>query len=299
MVSSHPTELVVVAIPSNDDRVWKYSSEDVPHMTLLYLGDPKFTSAELAMVTGYIAHAASQLTRFMLEVDRRGELGDKGADVLFFQKRYAKAMINFRSHLLQNELISRAYHSIEQYPEWTPHLTMGYPDAPAKKSEEEYNRYSYVRFDRIALWTSDSDGPTFQLVEDDYNMEVAMSEADGAAALGKILHYGIKGMHWGVRKKSGPGSGKPASADSTRASTAKEVAKKSGVKALSNDDLQALVTRMNLEQQLDKLTPASKVQKGRKFATDLVAGVGKRQIDMLLNQAVNTQVSSVLRKANK
>jgi hypothetical protein len=56
---------------------------------------------------------------------------------------------------------------------------------------------------------------------------------------------------------------------------------------------------MNLEQQLDKLTPASKVQKGRKFATDLVAGVGKRQIDMLLNQAVNTQVSSVLRKANK
>ena len=33
------SNLVIVAIPDENDRVWKVSSEKIPHMTLLFLGD--------------------------------------------------------------------------------------------------------------------------------------------------------------------------------------------------------------------------------------------------------------------
>jgi 2'-5' RNA ligase len=295
-------ELVVVALPTQDDTVRQYSSEKEPHLTLLYLGESSVSPTELNHAAEYIEHAASQLTTFGLEVERRGVLGDKDADVLFFEKRWAKRLVNFRSHLLQDQLINRLYHSTDQYPEWTPHLTMGYPEKPAKKDTREYQRFSYVRFDRIALWTGDSVGPTFQLKTDD-DMEVAMSqtgESIAAAVLADLnedaVQYGVPGMKWGKRKaSSGPGSGRPASKDSTRAEKAKQVVKKSGVQALSNDDLKALTKRMSLEQELGRLTPPGKIKKGRMFVTKTLGNIGQQQLNMVLNQAVNQQVAKVLK----
>ncbi|HET9787102.1 MAG TPA: hypothetical protein VFP47_08215, partial [Pyrinomonadaceae bacterium] len=75
-------ELVVVAIPREDDYTWKISSEKVPHMTLMYLGETKINDEKLAHISEYIEHAASQIDRFWMTVDRRGKLGDKDADVL-------------------------------------------------------------------------------------------------------------------------------------------------------------------------------------------------------------------------
>lgn len=320
-------ELVVVALPSPDDVVRQYSSEKEPHLTLLYLGENPLTPAELSHITGYIEHAASQISSFGLEVERRGVLGDKEADVLFFEKRWAKRMAQFRSHLLQDELINKLYHSTPQFPEWTPHLTMGYPDQPAKKDDREYQRYSYVRFDRIALWTEDSSGPTFQLKTDDYDLEVAMSQA-GANIAANILadhgndavQYGVPGMKWGVRKKprsyDGPpenvrvksvgrhllsegGGRRPASDDAARAAASKQILKKSGVNALNNKDLEDLVKRMNLEQQLGKLTPPSRAKKARMYVGKTLSNVGNTQLNMALNQAASAQVAAALAKVNK
>lgn len=300
-------ELVIVALASEDDVVQQYSSDKAPHLTLLYLGEPNYTPTELQHVTDYVEHAASQISSFGMEVERRGELGDKKADVLFFVKRWAKSIAKFRGHLLQDELINKAYQLADQFPEWTPHLTMGFPDNPAKKDTREYQRYSYVRFDRIALWIGDSVGPTFQLNSDDYGMEVAMSQTGAniaAAVLADIdedaLQYGVPGMKWGRRKgKTGPGSGRPASKDATRAEKAAQVAKKSGVKALSNDDLKALVKRMELQQQFEKLKPASKTTKARRFVSTTLGQIGKQQINMVLNQAVNAQIANAISKAKK
>lgn len=110
-----------------------------------------------------------------------------------------------------------------------------------------------------------------------------------------LAHYGVRGMKWGVRKRrdkasSGPpedviiktrpgkrietagGRNQPASDDAKKAYAYKQKAKASSVHSLSNQELQALITRMNLEQQYSKVAAADAAQrgKGRKFLEDLL-----------------------------
>lgn len=192
-------ELVVVAIPRDDDEVWKVSSEDVPHMTLLYLGEVDWTQEQVDRAAAFVSHASSQLSRFWMTVDRRGKLGDKDADVLFFDKSWSfKDLESFRSNLLANRELNDAYLQAFQHPEWTPHLTLGYPETPAKPLTRDYP-INGVEFDKIALWTGISSGPTFLLKSfKDADLEVSMSQAQLGADF--LEHYGVKGMHWGTRK---------------------------------------------------------------------------------------------------
>ena len=257
--NSSGRSLVVVALPSESDRVHRVSSEPEPHLTLLYLGNEDFDASEIELISGYVEHASSMLAPFMLEVDGRGELGDKKADVLFFAKRWIKSVETFRNMLLQNDLVARSYLSVEQFPEWTPHLTLGYPETPAKKDDQE-DPFWYVNFDRIALWIDDYKGPTFKLTQPEYDMEVAMSQtARGRSAMDGLLHYGIKGMKWGVRRsdaqlatsKSAP---KPAlSEDAKTANKLYNKIETKGTGSLSNQEMRQFLERMNLERQYSQM----------------------------------------------
>src|SRR5436190_14755782 len=81
------SNLVIVAIPAEDDYVWKISSEKVPHMTILFLGDDATKVKNFAQIANFVEHATEQtLYRQGLEVDHRGTLGADQADVLFFSK---------------------------------------------------------------------------------------------------------------------------------------------------------------------------------------------------------------------
>lgn len=160
------TEWCIVAIPEEDDPVWKWSSEKIPHITLLYLGeqdDPE----RARQITMQLQHTVNtSLTAFATSVHSRGVLGAKDADVLFFdQASVPKELYEFRSLLLKDDTIRKCYESADQYPSWTPHLTMGYPTSPAKKPKNHFESDSLrmVYFDRIALWIADYDGPTFKL----------------------------------------------------------------------------------------------------------------------------------------
>lgn len=205
--------LVIVAIPREDDPVWKYSSEKKPHCTLLFLGENQSQSMEIA---AFLQHAVTIWDRgpFGLSVDHRGTLGDDEADVLFFRKDWStKELASFRSTLLKHNPIRDAYDSVEQFPEWNPHLTMGYPSTPAKKDDRDYPGFHWVEFDRIALWTGDYEGPEFRL-EYNYDLasEVMMSElAEKGADFMK--HYGVKGMRWGVRRQRGDTHSRQATTD--------------------------------------------------------------------------------------
>lgn len=304
--------MTIVALPEQDDYVYKVSSEKVPHMTLLFLGDTR--PDDLEGITQYVGHAASMLGSFGMSVAKRGVLGPQEADVLFFEKshNYEKLM-NFRSHLLANESIYAAYHSAEQFPEWLPHLTLGYPENPAKPNERDYP-ISWVGFDRIAFWTEDSDGPTFDLKS--HSLEVAMSLADEGAAF--LEHYGVRGMKWGRRKKSsaGPpenvvaktsgtklevsgGGNRRAHDDAARAAMSKQIVKKSGTNALSNKDLKDLVERMNLEQQFTKLSPPTGSKKAKQYIAKTLGNIGNQQLNMVLNQAASAQIAAALAKAGK
>lgn len=212
MAGPDGNQLVVVALPSDRDPVQEYSSEKEPHLTLLNLGKTDLDEADLVHVTDYIEHATSEFHNFALDVDKRGELGVNRADVLFFKAKWTKSVSAFRDLLLQDPLIFKMYHSTEQFPEWTPHLTMGYPETPAKKDTRDYPGFSYVSFDRIALWIDDSTGPTYPLKShDDYGMEVAMSlikQGGPPVRMSDLAHSGVKGMKWGVRR-SDSGSASP------------------------------------------------------------------------------------------
>ena len=189
------TSIAIVAIPEDTDPVWKMSSEKIPHITLLY-GEGPLRDEEGTIQ--FVKHVVDgSMTRFGLSVNRRGTLGDKDADVLFFDKMFTENLRNTRAFFLANEDLAVAYQKAEQFPNWTPHLTLGYPDAPAKENPNDYS-ISWVNFDRIAIWTGDFTGPEFDLGNgDNMELDVSMSDIPG---FDSFMHSGTKGMKWGVRR---------------------------------------------------------------------------------------------------
>jgi 2'-5' RNA ligase len=200
------SNLVVVAIPEEMDRVWKLSSEQVPHLTLLFLGEAD-NNPRVNDIVQFVEHAVtlSEHGPFYLDIDHRGTLGPDEADVLFFSKRSwnLKWIKQFRGQLLQNENVRSAYDSAQQYDEWEPHLTMGYPTSPAKEMGENDHPLYSVCFDRIAVWDADYAGPEFRLEwperELDGPLAVAYSDTQKAAlthcienGIDPIEHHGVK-----------------------------------------------------------------------------------------------------------
>ena len=97
----------------------------------------------------------------------------------------------------------------------------------------------------------------------------------GAVATDNILaHYGILGMKWGVRRTSAQLDAD--SDDAVRAKTSRATAKANrSTDPLSNQDLQHLVNRMNLDQQYARLSAPTK-SRGRKFVESLILSPKKR-----------------------
>lgn len=308
--------LVVVAIPSENDYVWKISSEKVPHMTILFLGEMPVRN--FADIAGFVGHAAKQsITRFGMDVDRRDILGPEVADVLFFSKSKWAGYENiamFRSFLLQDSNIRAAYEAIEQFPEWLPHLTLGYPETPAKPDNRDYPGISYVQFDKIALWFNDYEGFEYPLKNYEWDMEVAMSEVTndrGWVATVRLLHAGVKGMKWGVRRKQTPsavtvtqkgkklkstgGANRPASSDAIKTKELGQVLKKSGIHALSNEDLQTYSTRLNMEANAKRLNYQNQPV-AKKFVANLLGQTAKTSVTTAANEAASKQVKKMLLK---
>lgn len=154
-----------------------------------------------------------------------------------------------------------------------------------------------------------------------------------------IEHHGIKGMHWGVRKDEGggfvsrakarikkevdertgedvvvrtsPGKGvktvggnkRAANEDAVKARTSEQIAKRSTLDALSNQELQGLVTRMNLEQQYRNLSVnEDRRSLGEKYVGDLVESYGSTIVDAKFGAyapMVKSAVSEGVRQHNK
>jgi 2'-5' RNA ligase len=197
------SSLVIVAIPAEDELVWKVSSEKVPHLTLMYLGETTDDNTAQRMAD-FVEHAlnVNQHGPFYLDVDYRGELGPDKADVLYFENGWdSKWIKSLRGQLLKQNDIRTAFEANDQFPEWVPHLTLGYPDTPAKPIPDDRKIYS-VQFDRLAVWTGDYSGPEFRLKwpeRDPIDLAVAYSEY-GPEVVHDLLHFGVKGMRWGQRK---------------------------------------------------------------------------------------------------
>lgn len=209
------SNLVIVAIPDENDRVWKVSSEKVPHLTILYLGADSNQVGNLDQIMEFVDHAASTtLRRFYLPVDRRDKLGADDADVLFFKKgRYDyKVIRDFRAQLLQDPNIRTAYDNTSQFetpPEvgaagqpWIPHLTLGYPGSPAKPDNTDYPIYD-VSFNKVAVWSGDYEGPEFVLKDwDDFEAVDSVPMAMSMSDISELAHAGVKSMGLEIRQDS-------------------------------------------------------------------------------------------------
>lgn len=285
------SNLVIVAIPAEDDPVWKISSEKIPHMTILFLGN-NANHPNKGKMLEFLLHAANtSLSRFGLDVDRRGTLGEDEADVLFFQDSWELPRLReFRSQLLRENNIRSAYDSAPQFEgEWNPHLTLGYPSTPAREDKRDYPGINWVNFDRVAMWDGDYAGTEIILKRDNYYAEpVGGWGMSTTAELGRefLIHFGVKGMKWGVRRspearsvttesivknigktkvKSSGGENHPATEDALRVAGARQKIKKSGMHALSNDELREVAMRLNLEQQVKTLEKSRRTGLGQKF----------------------------------
>jgi hypothetical protein len=203
--SASTNSLVIVAIPIEDDYVNKISSEKVPHLTLLFLGEDVSQVKNLAKIMDFTKHAAdTSLKRFSLQVDRRETLGPDEADTLIFSKAKWSGFdeINdYRSYLLKDDNIRIAYESATQFPEWIPHITLGYPDTPANPDNRDYPGIPYVSFDKIAVWFGDYEGIEFPLRSYDWETDMAMSTSEIVEKA--LTHHGVLGMKWGHRKAEG------------------------------------------------------------------------------------------------
>ena len=111
-----------------------------------------------------------------------------------------------------------------------------------------------------------------------------------------LAHFGVKGMKWG-RRKADTGPGPDASSDAKKAFEAKQkLGKKGNPEKLSNQELQVLVNRMNLERQLSTLTQQSApTNAGAKFARDLIVNVGRQQATKLASDLVSKQIAGAMR----
>jgi hypothetical protein len=129
-----------------------------------------------------------------------------------------------------------------------------------------------------------------------------------------LTHHGVKGQKWGVRRKAtvgaqevvvsdkrkklktSGGKGFPAHADAVRARTTGQIARKSGVKALSDAQLRDYNNRLNLEQQAKRLS-FNDSSPPKKFVLRLLGQTGKQQASEAANAVASKQVKRALAAA--
>lgn len=106
-----------------------------------------------------------------------------------------------------------------------------------------------------------------------------------------LLHWGIPGMKWGIRRKSSTSSSTTDSADHTHVKNLR--GKK--LSEMSNDDLKKLTTRLQLEKQYKDLTKVE-ISPGQKAATKMLVNLGKEYAAPYVTKYVTKFVEKKLNK---
>jgi len=117
----------------------------------------------------------------------------------------------------------------------------------------------------------------------------------------ELVHYGVPGMKWGVRRgTTGTSLGAIVKrrAEKRAASSSEEhlntrAAIKKGRHQLTNKELQDTITRLNLEQQYDRLSPSAKA-KAAKTTSRILGQVGNTILSTAIQTSVKIGANAVL-----
>lgn len=128
--------------------------------------------------------------------------------------------------------------------------------------------------------------------------------------MSELMHYGVKGMKWGVRKarpSSGTGkrrgktnaqriyehvTGKDKSNPKPVAKTSPKPAKRR-VSEMSDEELRSAINRMQMERTYAQLT-AKEVSKGRKFVNEVLYNSAKNTATKVTTDAMQKLVKKIL-----
>lgn len=170
MADDPQTGVVVVALPRSDDPVQDIGPQQ-KHATLLYFGDVDggsnpntYMNADAGfrrLLEQCVAIVADEFAPFTANVAGVESLGDGGAQVWMLDTNVPGAI---RDDVLDvdSELAS-ALNSVEQYPTYTPHVTIGYEPGSDLTQGDSYApladgdltaaaEISQITFDRLAVW---------------------------------------------------------------------------------------------------------------------------------------------------
>lgn len=126
----------------------------------------------------------------------------------------------------------------------------------------------------------------------------------------KLVHVGVKGMRWGVRKKrssssSTGGKGK-SSGDAKTKPTPKTLSdskkikklKQKRLKDLSDSEIAAINKRLQLEKQYKELTK-QKVSRGKKFVHQTSSKLLDKTVNIALDKTAQAIVETAIERASK
>jgi len=167
---------LIVMLPEEISGIHEISSEDDAHITTVWFGSGDESVADIDAISAALERIAPTLQPVEAGVKERGTLGDDEADVLFLD---SEPLIPLRDMLIEEQVIADAMNAVEQFPNWTPHVTLGYPEEPAADGEVP----TVVRFDRLALWVGDDHSNIYPMgaeMADDGTTEVVQDDEEQA-----------------------------------------------------------------------------------------------------------------------
>lgn len=114
-----------------------------------------------------------------------------------------------------------------------------------------------------------------------------------------LAHYGKKGMKWGVRKRRNEAARAQKFGPSKESKQALRIytkGKTSGVKSLTNQEINTFTTRVRLEQSFAAAQPKSAFKRGSDFVKEIL-GVGRTVNDAI--SFAQSPAGSTLKNAMK
>jgi len=190
------TTAAIMAIPAPLENIRLVGDEE-KHATLLFFGETSTLpdDAKNTLVES-VKMACNMLFPF---TERLREIARLGNDVppALVAKLSDECLSQIRNLFMMNPAVNRYLDNAQQFPSFTPHVTLGYPDYTEEAILRTLAAQLYrIRFDRLAIWWND------ERIEFKFDRLLDGPESDMAHAVLEFLEeYGEAIEHADVSNK--------------------------------------------------------------------------------------------------
>jgi 2'-5' RNA ligase len=187
------TSVCIVALPRATDPIRLVGDVD-KHATLLFFGDmatlPDDAKTTMTETLQNVMQLFSPFGEQILDIGRLGSDNPPALVAMLSGSNLSR----IRDALLINPKLGEyLQNNPNQYPNYTPHVTLAYPDYQEEAALRQTMKQLYkVRFDRLSLWWGDE--------QIDFSLETMDEMAQAEKLEAFLAHHGVKGMKWGVRR---------------------------------------------------------------------------------------------------